>query len=541
VTQVGEGPGAGYEPGFGPGYEHGYEPGYDPGPEPGYQAAPPATGELLAERYQLEQHINTDSAGRQIWRGMDILLRRPVAVVISHPGGPAAARMLQTAVEASRIVHPNLVGVYDAIDEHTRAYVVREWVDGASLREHVAAGLFDATRAVAVAHACAAAVNAFHANGITHGNVHPGTVLIGHDGRVVLADARADGAAPGEEDIRAVGGLLYYALTGYWPHAEVPGPTSLPDALRDGAGALATPRQVRAGVPDHLDNLTMDLLDRRLPVPPAEVLTGELGRLDVAPDAEPAYYPGGLATEPAGYYEPEPEPVSGPIRFSAEPDLPGGPPAGRKLIFGLAGLLAVGIVGLLVGINLLAGGDGGPGQNPADAGGTTAPSGEPGEPTGEPAAIPLDPSQVRVVDPPRGNRAELDQVEFVVDDDPETVWRTDHYLSADFGQIKPGMGILVNLGEPRQLATVRVELATPGATADLRVGDADPGSSSGGDDQIYQTYEPLGDAQQGETMEFTGFDPEQTYQYLMVWFSELAPDGEGQFHVEVQRITVEGY
>ena len=74
------------------------------------------------------------------------------------------------------------------------------------------------------------------------------------------------------------------------------------------------------------------------------------------------------------------------------------------------------------------------------------------------------------------------------------------------------------------------------------MGDADPGSSSGGDDEVYRTYEPLGDAQQGETtMEFTDFDPEQTYQYLMVWFSELAPDGEGQFHVEVQRITVEGY
>ena len=90
----------------------------------------PTVGEVLAERYQLEEHINDDSAGRQVWRGIDVVLRRPVAVVLRYPGGDSAPEMLQAAVAASRVVHPNLVGVYDAIDEDDRAYVVREWVDG---------------------------------------------------------------------------------------------------------------------------------------------------------------------------------------------------------------------------------------------------------------------------------------------------------------------------------------------------------------------------------------------------------------------------
>src|SRR4051812_50201346 len=47
----------------------------------------PAVGEVLAERYQLEAHVNNDSAGRQVWRGIDVILRRPVAVVLRHPGG----------------------------------------------------------------------------------------------------------------------------------------------------------------------------------------------------------------------------------------------------------------------------------------------------------------------------------------------------------------------------------------------------------------------------------------------------------------------
>ena len=54
----------------------------------------PTVGEVLAERYQLEEHVNDDSAGRQVWRGIDVILRRPVAVVLRYPGGDPAAEML---------------------------------------------------------------------------------------------------------------------------------------------------------------------------------------------------------------------------------------------------------------------------------------------------------------------------------------------------------------------------------------------------------------------------------------------------------------
>src|SRR3954451_24732909 len=136
----------------------------------------PTVGEILAERYQLEEHVNNDSAGRQVWRGIDFVLRRPVAVVLRYPGGDSATEMLQAAVAASRVIHPNLVGVYDAIDEDDRAYVVREWVDGQSLRELVTAdGPLDPARATAIGSSVASALAAVHATGMVHGNVHPGT------------------------------------------------------------------------------------------------------------------------------------------------------------------------------------------------------------------------------------------------------------------------------------------------------------------------------------------------------------------------------
>jgi eukaryotic-like serine/threonine-protein kinase len=482
----------------------------------------PVAGEILAERYQLEHHLNNDRAGRQIWYGVDVVLRRPVGLVIHYPGGPAAGPMLQSAVEVSRIVHPNLVGVYDAIDEQARAYVVREWVDGASLRDHVSAGPFDPERAVAVAHAVAAAATAVHSTGMSHGNIHPGTVLIGRDGRVVLSDARVDTAAGGEEDVRAVGAVLYYALTGYWPHAEVEGPRDLADAPRDSAGGLASPAQVRAGIPDFLDNLTMDLLDRRLGVPPAEILAGELARLDSGP-AEP-------------YYQ---DPDTGPVRLTAPDQVPAVAASNRKIVLGVGALVVIAVLGLFVGLRVLTGGPAGPsGSPPGGSPGTTGTPSAPLEASPTPLALTAD--QVRIVDPPPGSRSELDGVAALVDGDQNTYWRSETYWDG-LQVVKPGLGILINLGEPRQIASVRVELSTSGAELTMRVGDSDPGNTSEGDALINDTYTTVGEfPRNGSTLVFSGFDSETSYQYLLVWFTELPPAGE-HFRAEVLQVTVEGF
>lgn len=499
----------------------------------------PAVGEILAERYELIEHINNDSAGRQVWQGVDVVLRRPVAVVLRYPGGESAAEMLQAAVAASRVVHPNLVGVYDAIDEQDRAYVVREWVDGRSLRELVADGPLDPAQATVIAHSIAGAVAAIHATGMIHGNVHPGTVMVADDGRVVLADARTDGADTAETDLRAIGGVLYYALTGHWPHAESSlrgapagqGRAALPDAMRDASGAIAAPRQVRAGVPAYLDDLTMDLLDPQLAVPSSDVLAAELGRLNAA--AEEQYFDN-----------------SGPLRFTAVddagPDLASG--RGRRLIIGVAGLVAVALVGLLLGINLLGGGDS-PGDETAQAAPTPTveagvPGGEVEAPPRKPQKVALKPSQVRVIDPD-GNRSELDGVEKVVDGNPNEGWETESYWNRpDFGGKKRGMGILIDLGEPREVTTVQVALSATGASAELLTGTSAPTESTKkADNLIIDTYtnrigEPY-EKYDGSTMTFSDFAPDQTYRYLLFWLTYLPQSEPGKFKIGVQEITVQ--
>jgi eukaryotic-like serine/threonine-protein kinase len=500
----------------------------------------PTVGEILAERYELAEHINDDSAGRQVWQGVDVVLRRPVAVVLRYPGGDSAMEMLHAAVAASRVIHPNLVGVYDAIDEGDRAYVVREWVDGEALREIVAEEPLDPTRTTTVAHAVAEAVAAMHATGMVHGNIHPGTVLIGDDGRVVLADARADSADTQDTDVRAIGGVLYFALTGHWPHAEV-GRSALPDAVRDASGAVAAPRQIRAGVPAYLDDLTMDLLDNRLALPAADVLAAELGRLDSAGD-EPYYE----ETGPLRF-------LSGPRDVGAAVDPVGRPEpqraAIRKIAAGVAGLLAIAVAGLLVGISAL--GDGDPtdaAAPPSNAPGATAgsdPSTGGGVVGGKPQNFTIGADQVRIVDPPDGDRQELEGAAAVVDNNENTAWEPNGYKSAKFGNRKPGMGILIDLGQPRTVSSVQVTLSDSGASAEMRTGPNDPGSSAAGDDQIAKTYKRVGEpleAFDATKMTFNAFDPDQKYQYLLFFITELPNTGDSQFpfKVGVQEIVVAG-
>ena len=492
----------------------------------------PTVGEILAERYELAEHINDDSAGRQVWRGVDVVLRRPVAVVLRYPGGDSAMEMLLAAVTASRVIHPNLVGVYDAIDEGERAYVVREWVDGASLRETVANGVLDPERVTAVAHAVAAAVAAVHATGMVHGNVHPGTVLIADDGRVVLADARADGGDTPESDIRAVGGILYFALTGHWPHAETAlsggsqprGRSTLPDAVRDSNGTIVAPRQTRAGIPAYLDDLTMDLLDSHLAPPAADVLAAELGRHDTTTEEQ--------------YLD-----DVGPLRFAASDDAaPTLPPGSRrKVVLGVAGLLVIALASLAFGVTALGGdgGDGGPSGSPTTAVATS------GATDGvQPQKIDLASDQVRVVDP-QGDRSELDGVAAVVDGDPNSGWSTDSYRrNPKFGGLKKGMGILITLREPRAVSDVQVLLSEPGASVELLTGTGDPGSSKAGDTALLESYttrigEPY-ETYDATKMTFSAFGPDQKYQYLLVWITELpeSESGNGQYKIGVQEITV---
>lgn len=499
--------------------------------EPGVMTfGEPVEGEIFADRYQLEEHVDTDAAGRQIWRGLDVVLRRPVAVVIRQPGGEAAAAMLTMAVAASRLVHPHIVSVYDAIDEVDRAYLVREWVAGVALRDVLRQSPLDAERATLVTHAIAEAVAALHAAGIVHGNVHPGTILIADDGRVVLTDAHADGMPDPESDIRAIGAVLYACLTSQWPYAEA-GHSTLPDAVRDSTGRLATPRQVRGGIPSHLDEIAADLLDRTNTPPSAAVVATEFARLATQGSADQEY---DSQYDPQYDYDDESE--RGPMGFAAT-DGGGRRRAGGKLALGVAVLTVIAIAGAFIGARVLGSSDTPDtiGTGP-DATITSAPA-TPG--SGKP--IPLTAQQIRLVDPTGGDRTEFKDLAKTIDNNETTGTDTDEYSKANFGGLKPGMGILINLGAPTKVGVVKVTVNLQGASFSLRTGTTDPGATGVGDLSIANTYTPIStlDDHRGTVMVFPVGQDQKEVQYLLIWISKLPLDpSKNKFQVAINEISV---
>jgi len=154
---------------------------------------------------------------------------------------------------------------------------------------------------------------------------------------------------------------------------------------------------------------------------------------------------------------------------------------------------------------------------------------------------------VRIVDPPQGDRQDAGQAKYTVDDDGDTAWETQRFTRSDFGHLKKGMGVLINLGTPRALAEVHVETSESGVGMDIRSGPNDPGDTSSGDAKIVDTYKKLGDGDtkttDGTREVFSPFEANQKYQYVLVFLTELpkADDGRGGYKVSVDKIELYGY
>ncbi|THV40618.1 protein kinase family protein [Glycomyces buryatensis] len=481
----------------------------------------PSVGDLLAERYRLEEHVGGTGGHRQLWRGVDVLLHRSVAVVLSSPGGESASPTMTAAVAASRTHVDSMVDVYDAVDEGRFAYVVREWVNGSSLRGVLAQQALAPSHAIELVASVADAVAALHEGGVTHGNLQPGSILLSEDDRVMVTEPRNEPGHTPVGDVRALGATLYACLTGAWPRVVPAENTGLADARVDDWGRVIDAATIEPAVPASLSRLTADLLDTAEAPPSAAELAVELRRLAETGGAGPLEAMG----------------TGAPARAEA-------PPAGMKRLALIAAIVAAVVFLGVVTSTLVWGGGDDPASGDDNLGLTdTADTGEDddGGETETDAAGPteaeLSPEDIRVVDPPPGSRTELEGTEQVIDDNAATGWSTDTYNSPEFGNLKPGMGILVDLGEEVEVASVRIQMTSAGATVGLLSGSEDPGNDSDGDGTIAEDWsvmaEPVEDAD--TNVELQG--GEEATRYLVIWVTKL-PTSQGGYKLTVSDINV---
>ncbi len=149
--------------------------------------------EVFGNRYEVIERVG-DGGMATVYRGLDRVLKRDVAIKVMHPhlAGRADARQRfnREAQAIARLHHTNIVDVFDfSLGTDENAYLITEFVHGDTLTRFVMDhGPFLPQAAALIGHAVASALEHAHGVGIVHRDIKPDNLMISKDGHIKLMD-----------------------------------------------------------------------------------------------------------------------------------------------------------------------------------------------------------------------------------------------------------------------------------------------------------------------------------------------------------------
>jgi len=244
---------------------------------------------VIANRYELGDRLGFGGMST-VQLAVDRRLEREVAVKLlaEHLAEDPAfvARFRREALAAARLVHPNIVQVFDfgLDDKSGRHYIVMEYIRGQSgaeiLRDR---GHVPVEEGLAIVfHACRG-LDYAHRHGVVHRDVKPGNLLRGEGQLVKLADFGIAKAVSDESAITQVGSVLGTAayLAPEQAHGEEAGPAADLYAL-----GVVTYQLLSGRLPYEATSLTELALMQQREAPPLlhEIVDGVTPQLAAAVD-----------------------------------------------------------------------------------------------------------------------------------------------------------------------------------------------------------------------------------------------------------------
>jgi len=321
-----------------------------------------------------------------------------------------------------------------------------------------------------------------------------GAVVVGIGVRAALEGVRPEADAE-RVDAWRLGAMLYAALTAKWPGYPCAGLSGAPVV----GGRVARPRQVRAGVPDDLDEIAWRALNpdhASLLESPAAIAAALAAPSDVgtqSPDNDP--------------------PMTGAIwRW-----------LGLVLVLALFSTGAV-----LVAWQIWQSSER---VDPADAPGAQPPLASPS------ATEPVDEGPLRVrravVFDPAGDGTENDSdTELAIDGDPTTAWTTVTYASRNLGGLKDGVGLQLDLGGQQSVAGIELQLV--GRGSDVQVWAARSATDPQGGppetpdpDDPLAGYKRLAGVRGASDLITWRFAPAVSTDQVLIWLKALPPSADG--------------
>jgi serine/threonine-protein kinase len=482
---------------------------------------PPQPGDLIADRYELEELVGSGGMST-VFRARDVQLDRRVAIKILHEryvdDPEYLARFRSEARAVARLSHPNIVTVIDRGDDGGRQYIVFEHVEGENLKELVQrTGRLPVRGALQLVLAVADGLAFAHERGLVHRDVKPQNVLVSLDGEVKVTDFGIARSLDVEHGVTQTGTVL--GTSEYLAPEQASGKPVSPATDVYSLGVVLW--ELLAGdVPFVGENFVAVAL-RHLNEPPPSLRER---RPDVSPRLEAAV-DRALAKDPAARFpsmaalarelraclaEAEGEPAPPPSQDDAALTVvrpPARPPARPRrrrsrrgpLVFVLLALAAAcaafAAVLLLGGASRHHGGSGGGGGS-----------------SGSPVQL----SALGGYDPQGDGTEHNERAAWATDANSATAWATETYDSQDFGGLKDGVGLVLSAGSPVKLARLTVTTPTPGFTAEIQAGSAPTGPFSA--DSSSQTVEG------STTFTLNG----TSAQYYVVWITQLPLGGRAE-------------
>ena len=150
-------------------------------------------GRILGNRYEIIEKVGNGGMAT-VYKATDLVLKRYVAVKILRDEFTTDEEFIKRfeteAQSAARLVHPNIVSIFDVGVDNGIYYIVMELIKGKTLKEIIVEerGPLPWKWSVNVAIQIASALEMAHKNNIIHRDIKPHNIIITEDGIAKVTD-----------------------------------------------------------------------------------------------------------------------------------------------------------------------------------------------------------------------------------------------------------------------------------------------------------------------------------------------------------------